>query len=232
MIDHGIEALSALLEHNIWFAPMLAILAGALTSVTPCSLSSVPIIIGYVGGTGNKDGKRAFRLSLVFALGMAITYTILGVFASLVGKLLHHLGPWWYVMLGILMVLMAIQAFEIHNFIPPAFNHSKNSKKGYVGAFLAGMLGGLFASHCALPVLVVLLAIVAESGSPLWGIMLLLLYALGHSILVIIAGTSAGLIQKLTEDLRYMRIIKGIKLLIGSAILLLAFFMFYLAWTL
>ncbi|MGI6727132.1 MAG: cytochrome c biogenesis CcdA family protein [Anaerovoracaceae bacterium] len=228
MIDQWIEGLSTLLQNNIWFAPLIAIFAGVLTSVTPCSLTSVPLIIGYVSGTGNKNTEKAFRLSLIFATGMAVTYTLLGVFASIVGKILHSLGGWWYFALGILMVLMAIQAFGIYNFIP-TLCHSKNTKKGCVGAFFAGILGGLFASHCALPVLVVLLAMVAENGSTLWGILLLLLYALGHSILVIIAGTSTGFIEKLIEDRRYISLCKGVKYFVGTMILPFAIFMFYLA---
>ncbi|HPD01623.1 MAG TPA: cytochrome c biogenesis protein CcdA, partial [Acetivibrio sp.] len=83
MISQWLESLSTLISESIWLAPLLALIAGVLTSVTPCSLSTIPLIIGYVGGTGNDNPKKAFRLSLVFASGMAITFTALGTAASL-----------------------------------------------------------------------------------------------------------------------------------------------------
>jgi thiol:disulfide interchange protein len=61
-------ALSDLMQTNMWLAPLLAFVAGVLTSFMPCSLSAIPLVIGYVGGTGQKSTQRAFRLSLTFAL--------------------------------------------------------------------------------------------------------------------------------------------------------------------
>ena len=190
VINDWLAALSSSIANNLWLAPLLALLAGVLTAFTPCALSTVPLVIGYVGGTGQKDTKKAFLLSATFAVGMAVTFTSLGVIASLVGKFLQGTGSWWYIVLGILMVLMALQTWEIFNFIPSTYAISKNKRRGFIGAFLAGILGGLFASPCATPVLVVLLAFVVKEGSIGFGILLLLLYSLGHSTLVLIAGLS------------------------------------------
>ena len=228
MIDAWLETLSSLITQNMWLAPLLALLAGVLTSVTPCALSSVPLVIGYVGGTGSSDTKRAFRLSLTFAVGMAVTFTALGTIASMLGKLMGTSSTWWYWVLGVLMVLMALQTFEIYNFIPSTYLISKNTKKGYIGAFVAGILGGIFSSPCATPVLVVLLGLVARSGNVLWGILLLLLYSIGHSVLVLVAGTSIGFVKKLTASEKYGAFSKWLKYLMGTAILLIGFYMFYL----
>ena len=228
MINQWLETLSILISESFWLAPLLALLAGVLTSVTPCALSSVPLIIGYVGGTGNNDPKKAFRLSLTFALGMAATFTALGTAASLLGKLMGTSSKWWYIALGILMLLMALQTWEIYNFIPSTYLISKNTKKGYIGAFIAGILGGVFSSPCATPVLIVLLGIVVKSGNVVWGIFLLLLYSIGHSVLVLIAGTSVGFVKKVTSSGRYGLFSKILKLLMGGIILLIAFYMFYL----
>lgn len=228
MIDTWLETLSSLITQNMWLAPLLALLAGVLTSVTPCALSSVPLVIGYVGGTGGTDTKRAFRLSLTFAAGMAVTFTALGTIASMLGKLMGTSSTWWYLVLGVLMVLMALQTFEIYNFIPSTYLISKNTKKGYIGALVAGILGGIFSSPCATPVLVVLLGLVARSGNILWGILLLLLYSIGHSVLVLVAGTSIGFVKKLTASEKYGAFSKWLKYLMGTAILLIGFYMFYL----
>ena len=84
------ETLSELLKNNFWIAPIISLLAGILTAFTPCSLSTIPLIIGYVGGTGAKETKKAFKLSLIFALGMAITFTILGAVAALIGRAMRN----------------------------------------------------------------------------------------------------------------------------------------------
>ncbi|WP_139905448.1 cytochrome c biogenesis CcdA family protein [Clostridium thermarum] len=228
LINQWLEAISSAITANMWLAPFLALIAGILTSVTPCSLTSVPLVIGYVGGTGQQDTKKAFHLSAVFAFGMALTFTILGTLASLLGKLLQGTGSWWYIFLGVLMLLMALQTWEIFNFIPPSNIMVTSKKRGFIGAFLAGILGGFFSSPCATPVLIALLAMVAKQGNPLWGILLLLLYSLGHSFLVLIAGTSIGFVQKLSSSDNYGRVSKMFKIIMGVIIALIAFYMFYL----
>ena len=228
MINEWLELLSSLIVKNIWLAPLLAFIAGILTSVTPCALSSVPLVIGYVGGTGNQNPKKALRLSLTFAAGMAVTFTALGTAASLLGKLMGTSSKLWYIALGILMILMALQTWEIYNFIPSTYLTSKNTKKGYLGALLTGILGGIFSSPCATPVLIVLLGIVARSGNIPWGVFLLLLYSIGHSILVVIAGSSIGFVKKITADNKYGTFSKVLKIAMGLAILAIAFYMLYL----
>lgn len=226
--NQWLEYISKAISSNIWLAPFGAFIAGIFTSFTPCSLSSVPLVIGYVGGSGEKDTKKAFSLSVVFSIGMAVTFTILGAVASIVGRLMQGTGSVWYILLGILMLLMALQIWEIFNFIPSSYAISKNTKRGFLGAFLAGVLGGLFSSPCSTPVLVVLLAIVAKQGSFLWGILLLLLYSLGHSFLVMIAGTSIGFVQNLSSSNKYGMASKILRILMGLMILLIGFYMFYL----
>jgi cytochrome c biogenesis protein CcdA len=66
-------------------------------------------VIAYVSGTGGKDTKKAFLLSAVFSAGMAVTFTILGSAASILCRLMQGIGSWWYILLGVLMVLMALQ---------------------------------------------------------------------------------------------------------------------------
>ncbi|MBK5241874.1 cytochrome c biogenesis protein CcdA [Clostridium sp.] len=228
MITEWLDVLAKLISGSFWFAPLIALLAGLLTSFTPCALTSVPLVIGYVGGTGNNDTKRAFRLSLVFDGGMAVTFTILGTIASILGKLMGTSSSLWYIALGVLMVLMALQVWEVYNFIPSASLTSKKPKRGYLGAFVAGVLGGIFSSPCSTPVLIVLLSIVAKEGNIARGLLLLLLYSIGHSFLVIIAGTSVGFVTKITSSNKYGAFNKALKYIMGAVILIIAFYMFYL----
>ena len=229
MVDAWLSEIAEVISSNMWLAPILALVAGILTSVTPCSLSSVPLIIGYVGGVGERNTKKAFLYSAVFSLGTAVTFVTMGIIATSAGMLMGTSSPVWYIILGTLMILMSLQTFGLFNFIPSINLVGKNKKKGIVGAFLAGILGGIFSSPCSTPVLIALLAIVAGEGKMLWGILLMLLYSIGHSTLVMIAGTSVSFVQKINESNKYKTVAAVLKYVMGVAILLIGFYMFWLA---
>ncbi len=187
------------------------------------------MIVGYVGGTGEKTTKKAFSLSLTFAIGSAITFTILGVLATMAGSLIGTTATWWYAILGVLMMLMALQTWGLYEVIPSSYLISKNTKKGYIGALIAGILGGVFSSPCSTPVLIALLAVVAGKGSLVWGILLLLLYSIGHGILAVICGTWVGFVKKLSLNENYGKVSEVLKLIMGLLISIIGFYMFYLA---
>ena len=165
----------------------------------------------------------------MFSLGTAVTFVTMGVIATSAGMLMGTSSPVWYIILGVLMVLMSLQTFGIFNFIPSINLVGKNKKKGIVGAFLAGVLGGIFSSPCSTPVLIALLAIVAGEGKMLWGILLMLLYSIGHSTLVMVAGTSIIFVQRINESNKYKTVAAVLKYVMGAAILLIGFYMFWLA---
>ena len=227
MIDLWLEQIGRVIGQNAWLAPLLALLAGVLTSFTPCALSSIPLVVAYVGGIG-VEPKKAFRLSLVFAFGAAITFTMLGVVAASVGQLLGTGAKWWYIVLGALMVLMALQTWGVINLIPSTYLTGKNTRRGYAGALITGVLGGLFSSPCATPVLIALLAIAAGQGNILWGALLMLFYGVGHGILAVAAGSSIGMVNQLMKSERYGALSRALKIATGVLILLIGLYLFYL----
>ena len=87
----------------------------------------------------------------------------------------------------------------------------------------------MFASHCATPVMIALLALAAESGSALWGIFLLAVYAVGHSILTVVAGTSYGTVEKWLNDPAYEKISRRLRNVLGLVILIIGILMIYFA---
>lgn len=228
MIDGWLALISESIKNITFLAPLLALAAGVVTSLTPCALTSVPLVIAYVGGAGCRDPRRGFSLSAVFCLGMALTFTALGVSASVLGRLMGASSSWWYIALGILMLLMALQLLGIFDFIPSSDLLSRNTRKGHAGAFLAGILGGFFSSPCASPVLVVLLGFVAQSGNMTSGVLLLLLYSMGHSVLVLVAGTSISFVNQLAESKKFLVLGSAVKYVLGVSVLLVSFVMFYM----
>lgn len=233
-----LEKLSELISVTPWLAPIAALVSGVLTSFMPCSLSTIPLVIGYVGGaakTGEKpDSRRAFLLSLLFALGSTVVFCVLGLIASLIGELLEESEFYLHIVMGVLLILMALQMWGVINIIPSGTSiMAKSRLTGGVGAFIAGLLAGLFASHCALPVVIALMAVAANSVKlgPLFGFLLLLLFSVGHAVLSVAAGTSVGFVQKLMASPRYERASKVIRIILGILILLVAVFLIVEAFT-
>ena len=134
MIDSWLNQIAEAINGNLWLAPILALLAGLLTSFTPCSLSSVPLIVGYVGGVGEHNTKRAFSYSAVFAIGTAITFITLGIIATSAGRLIGNSSPIWYLVLGVLMVLMALMIYPM--MMKVDFQSIKNVGKNPKGLFV------------------------------------------------------------------------------------------------
>lgn len=232
MIDNILLELSNIIGNNIILTPFIVILAGVLTSLTPCSLSSIPLIVGYVNyitDTEENNKKKALKVSLIFAIGQAVTFTALGTAATLLGKLMKTTGSWWYILLGVLMTLMALQILEVYQFIKPIninINVNKGSK-GYIGAFFTGTVGGLFASPCATPVFVVLLGLISRSDNMVWGIFLMFLYSIGVNALVILSGVFTGFVNNMINSEKYKGFSVFLRYLMGIGVLLIAMYMFY-----
>ena len=168
--------LETLLEEHMILSPIIAFFAGMLTSITPCSLSGIPLIISYVS-SATKETKKALLYSILFAIGTAITFSILGIIAISLGGTLRGGSSWWYIALGVLMVVLALQTWEVISIIPSTNLVGKNTKRGALGALLAGFLMGLFSSPCATPVLISLFAFVSASDSIPYGLMLIFFYS-------------------------------------------------------
>lgn len=230
-MNEWLEGLGRLLATSAWLSPLLALAAGLLTSLMPCSLSSVPLVIGYVGSATGEDSEKSkpLKLSLVFALGLSLAFTALGTLAALAGWLMGSFSRWWNLALGVLMILMALQTFELFTFIPASYLVARTRRQGYLGALTAGGLAGLFSSPCSTPVLIALLAMVAGQGQVLRGILLLLVYAAGHSALSVLAGSSVGFARRLTQSPRYGKFSAVLRYVLGSLILLMGFYLLYLA---
>lgn len=229
-MDKALDAIAEALSGNLWLGPILAFAGGVLTSLMPCSLSTVPLVIGCVGG-GETKGKRAFFLSLLFALGSTITFIALGVLASAAGLLLEKAEIWMHLILAVILVLMALQMWGVIDLIPTGSVMTGRRLKGGPGAFTAGLLAGIFAAHCATPVIVALLALVIERGRILYGILLLLFFSVGHAILSVVAGTSVGLVQRISESPRYAKADRIIKIVLGIMIMLVALWLFWEAFS-
>jgi cytochrome c-type biogenesis protein len=192
---------SGLLQQSPWLAIVAVFMGGVTTALNPCVLAMIPLLMGVVAG--NKETttvRRSLVFSLFFVLGLAITFTILGLISALLGRMFGNVGQFWkYVVAGVCLV-MGLHLLGVIKWNLPVPAGIQVKKQGSIGAFLLGLLFGVVSTPCAVPILAVLLAFVAERGNVLYGGFLLFVYALGHSALVLAAGTSVGAAKSLLES--------------------------------
>lgn len=198
---------------------IVVFLAGLVSAVSPCVLAAIPLIIGYVGGYSEGNRKKAALYSLVFVLGLSITFTVLGIAASYIGQFLALLGNALPVAISAIAILMGIHLLGILT-IPMPFQRSREVKtRGIAGAFLLGLLTGAVSSPCATPVLAVILAYVSAKGNMFYGGTLLFTYAVGHCALIFIAGLSIGLTESIVSSRGTIRFSLWLRRLSGAILI-------------
>lgn len=187
------------IEQIITVYPLIAFgavfLAGVLSSASPCVLATIPLVVGFVGGYSEGDRWKAFRYSLTFILGLSLTFTAFGAAAGLLGTMFGTLGGWWYMAAGIVALVMGGQMMGLYEIRLPIKRDFKPKRGGLVGSFLLGLFFGVVSSPCATPVLVVILTFVAGKKQVLYGMALLFTYAVGHCLLMLLAGTFTGFVE-------------------------------------
>jgi cytochrome c biogenesis protein CcdA len=191
------------IEQIITLYPLVAFgavfLAGVLSSASPCVLATIPLVVGFVGGYADGDRWKAFRYSLSFILGLSLTFTAFGAAAGLLGTMFGTLGGWWYVVAGIVAIIMGGQMMGLYEIRLPVKREFKPKQGGVAGSFILGLFFGVVSSPCATPVLVVILTYVATKGQVLYGTALLFTYAVGHCLLMLAAGTFTGFIESFVQ---------------------------------
>ena len=179
----------------------LAFAGGLLTNLCLCTITLVPIAIGYIGGFSRyRERRRAFAYAGVFAAGVVITLSTLGVLACLVGAALTPVRDIFLYLVAVLVVLMGIHCIGIVKFRIPGLSRDwRPKRKGLLGSFLFGLAAGVIATPCTTPVLAVILAYVAVQARLLYGLTLLLTYAIGFVIPLVLVGLFADLLARLEK---------------------------------
>ena len=225
-MDTWLETLGNIVQNHGWVAFPACFLAGVISSASPCVLAMIPLVIGFVSGYSEGSPKKAIQYSLVFTLGLTITFTILGVIAGALGRLFGDVGGFWKYVLPPVAIILGLFLLGVFKFNVGMSQRFMPKRKALLGAFLMGLFFGIVASPCATPVLAVILTFAATQKRIAYSGGLLLAYALGHWILVLGAGISAGFAQRVLASKgianfsNYSKKVGGL-LLIGAGVYLI-----------
>src|SRR5690554_1943345 len=160
-----LQKMGDIIAQNFLLGALIAFGAGFLTVFTPCSLTSIPLIVNYMSGK-EKTAKKAAAYSIFICLGQAIVFVALGMVAASLGRLIHNTGfdKAWHIILALLTLWMALEMLGVTNVLHrKTLPINKSAKKGILGALGVGMLTAVFASPCSVPVFTAMLALVAAS---------------------------------------------------------------------
>ena len=218
-----------------WWVFLAAFLGGILDSFTPCVYPIIPVVISYMGAKSSGKKKAGFVLSLFFVIGLALTYSVVGLLASFLGGQFGMgslaSSPWVLGFVATVFLLLSLSMFGVYDInILSANKKTEMMQKdfaGPLGAMFLGGISGIIAAPCVGPVLAALLMHAALVGDMLYGWLLFLTFAFGLGILFLVIGTFSGAINALPNAGGWMMNIKkffGV-IMIAAAIYFLRIFM-------
>lgn len=216
-------------------APWLAVLAAAgwgMASLllSPCHLSSIPLIVGFVSSRKESSGGTVIAYAFLFALGILASIAAIGGITVAAGRMMGDLGPWAnYVVAAIL----ALVGFFLMGIVPMPWDKGVNLPKlhGHFAALLLGLIFGVAVGPCTFAYLAPVLGLVfhVAKDQPSYAMLLLFAYGVGHCALIVVAGISAGRVQKVLDWNGHTRTALWIKRVCGLFVLAGAGWLIYTA---
>lgn len=208
--------------------------AGVLTSLAPCSLLSVPLLVGSAVGLSKnlpKEKKVKFTLifSSLFAFGVVVSFSFLAFLVAKLGMFLSIAPAWTYVIAGFLALFFGFYSLGFIGEIDKNRIFSKLVKLRFFGIFLVGIIFGLVSTPCASAPLVAIISLASSLGN-FEAYILVLVFAFGHSLLLLIAGVSIGFTQKVTSN-KIISIFSSLLTKFFAFVLIaVAIYLFYKGW--
>ncbi len=167
--------------------------------LSPCHLSSIPLIVGFIDGQGIVTKKRAFILSTLFSIGILLTIAVIGLITGLMGRIMGDVGKIGNYIVAVIFFVIGLHLLEIINLpFPGMSNQPKMKTKGALAAFVIGLVFGVALGPCTFAYMAPMLGIAFNVAStrPTFAGSLILIYAVGHCSVIVLAGTFTSMLQK------------------------------------
>jgi len=193
---------------NQWMAGGITIAAvgcfvWGLVSVmfSPCHIASIPLIIAYVGGQDRAvNPKQAGVYAGAFTIGLFITIAVVGIICAMLGRMLGDVGNWWQLLIGGILIWVSLGMLGVEKCSMSGSLLYRLKIKGISGAFVLGLAYGVLSGSCTFGFIAPILAIITVQEKMATGIILILLFALGHCLPIVVAGSSTAAVRRLMEN--------------------------------
>ena len=234
-MDNLLQTFSLYLNGNNVIIPVLILtsfLAGILSSLSPCSLGILPLIIGYVGGYSKENNKKLFIQMVSFSVGLSLVLSIIGVICALTGRAFTSFAsPILILLFASVILLMGLNLIGFIDIQFPAIvKKMPQNKTGslFVFPFLIGTFFALASSPCSSPILASIMAVATISSSILFSIALLFSFAIGQCLIIIIFALFTYSVKHTSKFAKYSNILMKIS---GIILILASIFIFYSIFT-
>ncbi len=199
---------SFFLTVNEWIAGGTAIAAlgcflwGMISvAFSPCHLASIPLIVAYVGGQQQiLKPKQAGYYSVAFSLGLFITIALIGIICALLGRMLGDVGNYWQILIGLILLWVALGMLGVEKCSMSGSLLYRLNLKGIFGAFALGLAYGVLSGSCTFGFIAPILAIITIQQKVAAGVLFILLFAIGHCLPIVVAGSSGAAVRGLLEN--------------------------------
>jgi len=171
---------------------------------SPCHLASIPLIVAYVGGQQQVlKPKEAAYYSAAFTSGLFITIALIGIICALLGRMLGDVGNYWQILVGLVLVWVALGMFGVEKCSMSGTLLYRLNLSGLFGAFALGLAYGVLSGSCTFGFIAPILAIITIQQKVATGVLFILLFAIGHCIPIVVAGSSTAAVKGVLENSRW-----------------------------
>ncbi len=202
MLDTLFLTVNQWISGGTYFAAIGCFVWGMISVLlSPCHMASIPLIIGYVGGQDKMvNPRQAGIYSVLFTTGLFLTIAIIGIICALLGRMLGDVGNYWQILIGAILIWVALGMLGVEKCSMSGSLLYRLKVKGLTGAFILGLAYGILSGSCTFGFIAPILAVITVQEQVMTGIILIILFAIGHCLPIVIAGSSTAAVRKLMEN--------------------------------
>jgi cytochrome c-type biogenesis protein len=228
-MEHLFESLTKAVEGTALIAVSASFVWGILSIVlSPCHLASIPLIVGFIDGQGRMSTKRAFLISTFFSVGILITIAVIGAITAALGRIMGDVGKYGNYFVALIFFLVGLHLLDV---VPMPWSGPGQvgmKRKGMLAAFILGLVFGIALGPCTFAYMAPMLGLTFKLSSTnlAYGILLLVIYGIGHCSVIVFAGTFTEIIQRYlnwnekSKGTIVLKRICGVMVLIGGLYLI------------
>jgi len=199
VINELFSSLTRAVDGTPAIAMTAAVVWGILSIVlSPCHLASIPLIVGFIDRQGRMTTRRAFTISLLFSLGILITIGVIGAITAAAGRMMGDVGRWGNYAVAAIFFVVGLYLLEVIRLPMPNAAQPGMKSKGMLAAFVLGLVFGVALGPCTFAYMAPMLGVTFRLASTnlSYGVLLLVLYGVGHCGVIVLAGTFSEAVQR------------------------------------